>query len=89
MEWKVKQLFSDHDKTRLIGWNCEVLIPFSVLEETRKVPPGPGDLWRMNHYRIDRSGEKTDYSCWSPVMGERVSFHRPERFGWLNFQDFK
>ena len=62
--------------------------------------PGPGDRWRMGLYRVERPRASADgaafpsrneaeghaqYQAWSPTL--RGSFHRPERFGVVEFSD--
>jgi hypothetical protein len=69
---------SDRDR----GWTVELAIPFADLGLTRA--PAPGDVWRMNLYRFDPSAENR-YAAWSPTLGERADFHKPDRFGYLEF----
>ncbi len=65
------------------GWVAELGIPFlSLMPET----PNPGDVWRVNFSRIDRPQNRDrELSAWSPPR--RPSFHTPERFGFLEFQE--
>lgn len=65
------------------GWSVTVGIPFSEMITAPNRPPKAGDRWRWNLYRIDRSDEGNEHSAWSPT-GE-VNFHRPHRFGTLEF----
>lgn len=64
-------------------WVSEWKVPFTSLRWVRK-SPGPGDVWRMNAFRIDRSRGQPDlYVAWSPPrVGD---FHRVERFGFIEF----
>jgi hypothetical protein len=66
-----------HDKL----WQVEVRIPFKDLQ----VPtPGPGDVWRANFYRFDRTtGKPVEELSWSPTWCGR--FHEPSLFGYLEF----
>lgn len=66
------------------GWTVELAVPFDQLILARNRPPLRGDRWCWNVYRIDRGGEKGEFTCWSPVR--RPSFHTPERFGFLVFE---
>ncbi len=59
------------------GWDVEMAIPFERLGVRA---PRPGEVWRANFCREERPHE--ELSAWSPVEG---SFHRPERFGLLEF----
>ena len=66
------------------GWIAEYALPFRALYGASHQPPLPGDLWRVNFYRIDspRRGEQELYA-WNPVL--RPTFHLPWRFGSLRF----
>jgi hypothetical protein len=73
------------------GWTTEVAIP---LEDVKgmddksevKLPPTPGDVWRVNLYRMDvPAGKPQQAAGWSPPMiGD---FHALDRFGELVFGD--
>ena len=64
-------------------WNVEIAIPFAAFPEVN--PPKPGDIWRANFYRIDRS-EPPEFTAWSPTLESPPNFHVPERFGYLQFR---
>ncbi len=87
MKWAVKTGRTVIDGVEVPGWQCEVSIPFSVFRDAPNLPPKDGDVWRVNHYRIELSGTEPEYTCWSPVLGETVAYHRPHRFGYLTFRD--
>jgi hypothetical protein len=73
------------------GWTAELAIP---LEDVKgmddksgvKLPPSPGDVWRINMYRMDiPQGKPQQAAGWSPPMiGD---FHALDRFGELVFGD--
>jgi len=64
------------------GWSAELSIPF---RSVTAAPPQPGDRWRVNFCRIDRpAGRERELSAWSPTGA--AQFHRPERFGFLEFR---
>ncbi|HNW58136.1 MAG TPA: carbohydrate-binding family 9-like protein [bacterium] len=67
------------------GWSAEYVIPFAALCGAPHQPPHPGDLWRVNFYRIDspQPGHQ-ELFAWSPVL--LGTFHRPWRFGYLRFE---
>ena len=73
---------SDRD----VRWTVEIAIPFESLDEARNLPPKPGDVWRANLYRIDRT-PTPEYSCWSPTLKDPPRFHVPSRFGRLIFEE--
>ena len=77
----------DQDK----GWTVELAIP---LEDVKgmdtssgvKLPPSPGDVWRINMFRMDVPQGKPQQACgWSPpLVGD---FHALDKFGELVFAD--
>lgn len=69
------------------GWQVEIALPLNLMVHSRNTPPKDGDTWRANFFRIERSDPEVEYTCWSPVLGKTVSYHRPERFGYLRFRD--
>lgn len=63
------------------GWQVEVRIPFADLG---RPAPRPGDVWRGNFYRYNRTrGQREELVSWSPTLLR--SFHQPSRFGYLEF----
>lgn len=61
------------------AWRVETAIPFADLGMP---PPRPGDVWRVQFYRIDRPADtEPEFSGWSPTF----NFHIPDRFGRLTF----
>lgn len=85
MKWKVKRTNVMRGK-RMRGWVLEVALPLQLMIDAPNIPPKDGDRWRMNLYRIERSDGRVEYSCWSPVLGEKPNYHRPRRFGYLVFR---
>ncbi|MFH1744153.1 MAG: carbohydrate-binding family 9-like protein [bacterium] len=77
IQWAAKQ-----EKTgdQVTGWSVEIAIPFADLERST---PKPGEVWRMNLYRIDRDPD--EYTAWSPTMQKPAAFHHPQYFGFLEF----
>ena len=77
------------------GWTVEIALPWTALATDirnvmngQSLPPQSGDSWRLNLYRFERLREagsitRAEASAWSTV-GE-IDFHRPDRFGYLNF----
>ena len=68
------------------GWSVTMAIPFASLGLNT---PGPGDVWRANFYRIDRSrrGDGDEFQAWMPTQqpGEPADFNVPARFGRIEF----
>lgn len=64
------------------GWTVEMAIPFSSLN---RETPKPGEKWRGNLYRIDRIPEPVEHQAWSPTLADPAAFHRPHRFGVIEF----
>jgi hypothetical protein len=61
-------------------WLARMLLPAADLCQGIN----PGDSWRANFYRIDRT-PADEYSAWSPIQAAPANFHRPQRFGRLLF----
>jgi len=79
----------DQDK----GWTVELALPLEDVkgldkEQAVHIPPQPGDVWRVNMYRMDMpQGKPQQASGWSPPMvGD---FHALDKFGELVFADDK
>ncbi|NKB69786.1 MAG: polyhydroxyalkanoate depolymerase [Candidatus Latescibacteria bacterium] len=82
---------SDRDR----GWTVELALPWSgmdwlVAADGRQLPPGEGDIWRMdfsrfNQYREAPPAEDSAGWMWSP-HGERDS-HIPECFPIIRFTE--
>jgi hypothetical protein len=71
---------SDQDR----GWSVELRIPFAALTHLPRTPPGAGDRWRFNLYRLEQlSPGHIEGQAFSP-LGVR-DFHHLTRFGWLDF----
>jgi hypothetical protein len=69
------------------GWIIEMAVRFSDYPELSKRPaPIQGDMWRVG---LNRCGGKTNPqdSQWSPELGAKPSFHRPNYFGKIFFSD--
>lgn len=66
-------------------WIVELAIPLrNFVRDAAHIPPRDGDEWRLN---LMRTGGKTNaqQSTWSPIRGEKRSFHTPENFGRVIF----
>jgi hypothetical protein len=77
----------DQDK----GWTLELALPLEDVKgmdtaSAVKLPPSPGDVWRINFYRMDvPQGKPQQAAGWAPPMvGD---FHALDRFGQLVFAD--
>ncbi len=80
------------------GWTLEIAIPWAALKPIAgvRVPPEPGDLWRLNFSRVEWDLDHTDETytkregpehnwVWSPQG--LIAMHYPERWGVLRFVD--
>jgi hypothetical protein len=82
VDWDCAGLFA---AVRKIPGTVETIVrvPFASLEARR---PAPGDVWRGNFFRIDRSRSRGDeYSAWQPTMKNPPDFHVPAAFGRIVF----
>lgn len=63
-------------------WWAALAIPWSAIAQDGRVP----DLCRANFYRIERPRDGApEYSSWSSTLTEPADFHKPGRFGLLEF----
>jgi len=65
------------------SWTCAIAVPLKDFYTAPNCPPKPGDVWRLNLYRIDHRKDKSEYSAWSTTG--KIDFHLPQRFGHLKF----
>ncbi|MFA6471228.1 MAG: carbohydrate-binding family 9-like protein [Candidatus Latescibacterota bacterium] len=78
---------SDVDK----GTVFEIAIPWEGLGKIAgkaNIPPKPGDVWRININRYERSrtgDDDVELSGWAPL--DLSSYHVPEKFGYVKFID--
>lgn len=63
-------------------WTAEIAIPFLGMVGRGRLPPASGDRWRMNLFRIDKSGTLEEASSWKPTAGD---FHDLDAFGSVRF----
>jgi len=64
-------------------YTIELALPWSTLSDERTaIPPGDGDVWRINLYSF-RDGQRHALA-WSPILGEG-NFHKSSRFGHVAF----
>jgi len=66
------------------AWHAEIALPWEDFASAPHLPPHPGDVWRVNLYRIDRYQGRQELYAWSPTLCE--TFHVPQRFGKLRFE---
>lgn len=81
--WRTEVLVEgtlDHREDEDKFWLAQMLLPVTDLCQGIT----PGDSWRANFYRIDRT-PTDEYSAWSPVQTNPANFHTPQRFGHLFF----
>ena len=74
------------------GWTVEMAIPLDSVKgkekEMKNVPPSIGTTWKVNFFRMDMPGGKSQQgTSWSPpLVGD---FHALDKFGFLVFGDEK
>jgi hypothetical protein len=70
----------DEERSR---FSIVMRIAFAALE---RPTPQPGETWRANFFRVDRSGSGDEYSAWQPTYRTPPDFHVPGSFGTLIFR---
>lgn len=74
---------NDHADTDQ-GWSLEVAIPFANFRHLGgRVPPQPGEMWRLNLNRT--AGHQGKYSLWSDTHVAKPAFHHAVYFGKVYF----
>jgi hypothetical protein len=64
------------------GWTCEIALPLADVVTAPRLPPRPGDRWRMNLFRVESRPARLGLA-WSPTM--EGDFHVPSKFGEIVF----
>ena len=85
------------------GWSVEIAIPWDVLSQAagRAVPPGPGDIWRVNFSRVQwrtnhedgkyikatdpETGRALPENNWVWSPQGLIAMHYPEMWGEVMF----
>lgn len=69
------------DDAHRVWWGA-LALPWVSLTRDGKIPPA----CRANFYRIERPHDgAVEYSCWAPTFTAPADFHKPARFGFLEF----
>ncbi|MEO0453907.1 MAG: carbohydrate-binding family 9-like protein [Verrucomicrobiota bacterium] len=71
------------EEGNVTAWTAEFFIPFALMKPLPHVPPKPGNVWKMNLYRIDHDSGERAYWSWKPF---EKSFHEYLRFGDVQFK---
>lgn len=80
-----------------VGWTVEMAIPHSSLAEhaTTPIPPGAGDVWRINFSRVQWQHDIADGAyvkrphtpennwVWTPQFA--INMHKPRHWGFVEF----
>jgi hypothetical protein len=83
---KKTHLFSDLKSRVTIDadrclWTAELAIPLDCMAQAFD----PGEIWRLNLFRIEGAEPNRFYSAWRPTHTPQPNFHVPEQFGALQF----
>ena len=63
-------------------WTCEIALPLEDVATATRLPPQPGDRWRVNLYRVERLPDVAELA-WSPTLQD--DFHVLPRMGEIIF----
>lgn len=76
LQWQAQR-----DDARNFWWGA-FAIPWASITSDGNIPR----TCRANFYRIERPRDSdVEYSCWSPTLTDPADFHKPARFGFLEF----
>ena len=66
-------------------WVVEMAFPWGIFTDATQLPPHPGDVWRIQFYRIERPRPSLELiaTSWSPTP----DFHVPQYFGRMAFAE--
>ena len=65
-------------------WTCEIALPLEDVATATRLPPQPGDRWRVNLYRVERLPDVAELA-WSPTLQD--DFHVLPRMGEIVFTE--
>jgi Carbohydrate-binding family 9 len=65
-------------------WTCEIALPLEDVVTAPRVPPKPGDRWRLNLYRVEQKPVAAELA-WSPTL--QNDFHVLPKLGEIVFTD--
>lgn len=69
-----------------VEWRLGMRIPLSLLEAVAgKLRPLAGTAWRANFYKCANRTSHPHWASWSPLVGDRLTFHKVESFGTIRF----
>jgi hypothetical protein len=75
------QWLAQRNDAKNLWWGA-FAIPWASITADGRIPR----TCRANFYRIERPRDaESEYSCWSPTLTEPADFHKPARFGFLEF----
>ena len=63
-------------------WTADMALPLDSLTPDFD----PGEVWRVNFFRVEGPAEPRFYSSWRPTKSPQPNFHVPEAFGKLSFR---
>jgi hypothetical protein len=82
LQWGVQVFGTVDGKGGDREWTCEIALPMEDIVTAPRLPPQPGDRWRLNLYRVERLPTPAELA-WSPTL--KNDFHVPSRFGEIVF----
>ncbi len=82
LRWAVQVLGTVDGKDGDREWTCEIALPMEDIVTAARLPPRPGDRWRLNLYRVEKL-PTPELIAWSPTL--RNDFHMPGMFGEIVF----
>lgn len=80
------EAFGDRVSTESICWSMIIVIPLDLILQGRSVEYLRGQTVKGNVFKCGDDMQNRHYLTWNPVGTERPDYHRPEFFGYFEFE---
>ena len=80
------EAFGDRISSKPVCWNMIIVIPLDLICQGRSVDSLKGQIVRGNVFKCGDQMQNSHYLTWNPVGTPRPDYHRPEFFGYFEFE---
>ncbi len=81
-----RDAFGDRVSELPISWSMIIVIPLDLICQQRSTESLKGQKVRGNVFKCGDQMQNSHYLTWNPVGTERPDYHRPEYFGYFEFE---